>query len=241
MKKLRIWFLVLACSMLLISCNSSGPTEPEDSTPDLENWNFASDYDLVLLIMANADTGETGSAAAIISHSSSDEFEGTLEIDGEVESCDGWDDEENSRFYLFYDLELDPGDAVAYKLTTAKGIQEGTIELPYSAAVNYPEFDPNSDYAISWTIEENPEAFLVESFSSDDLWEEKQLPGNARSYTVPQSAWEGIDDPNVEINVNAINSKAHGANLMVLGWTMGDESWMGRNFSAMSAFRSFMK
>jgi len=62
MKKLRIWFLVLACSMLLISCNSSGPTEPEDSTPDLENWNFADDYDLVMLLTTQTDE-KAGSAA----------------------------------------------------------------------------------------------------------------------------------------------------------------------------------
>lgn len=224
MKKMCLWLLVLLCALLMTSCKDSNPTAPEGSSLDLENLNFAGDYDQVLVLLANTDAGETGSAAYVISNSTAEEFAGTLEINGVEETCDGWDDEENGRLYFFFDLDFNPGDAVAYKLTTAKGMQEGTIELPYCAAVNYPSFDPASDYTITWIIDQAPEAFLVESYSSEDLWESKQLPSNASSYTVPQAAWEGIEDPNVEINVNAINSKTHGESLAVLGWTMGDES-----------------
>ncbi len=200
--------LCLSLGFLVLSCGSSSNNDGDES-PDFSDLPFDALLDgSVSYAIITLDEYDGDFEAYVIINIIEDHESVTMSIDGTSVELFGFGGS------YFGDADLTPAQNLSLELTVDGSSTTGSITLPDMLQTSFPsEFDFNSDFTISWSIEDDPDYFVTQidiDYDDDPVFDINLLNGNQRSHTFSQSIYSGLswDDVwEVDVGVTAMNSQ----------------------------------
>lgn len=112
----------------------------------------------------------------------------------------------------FGEPELTPAQTFSFELAIDGATTTGSLTLPGWLQADFPaEFDFDSDYNFSWSIDDNPDYFIPQldiDHEDELIYDMKLLTGDKRSHTFSQSFYNGLSWDQVwevDVGVMALN------------------------------------
>jgi hypothetical protein len=169
---------------------------------------------------------------------------GTEDVDLEINDLvlyPDYSDFSDNVYWGEYYITSSPGSLIHYKLTVDGLSYSGTVTAPESPTVNYPDFDAESNFDITWTTTTNPMSFFLwYNFNhalDDEIDKSVQLSGSKRNYTINKTVWSGLDTIQCfDTYIDAVNYKTNGTKCLIMvtngdsyEWDRGKESGFSKS------------
>ncbi|MFA7543259.1 MAG: hypothetical protein WCY84_02690 [Candidatus Cloacimonadaceae bacterium] len=233
--KRSILILLLALILLIAGCGK------KTTTPDFtaENWMQKGEYTLIIN-SAVQYMGVWDQMFLLVSISPVDE----ITINGTPYPMDYFLNEEMGEVYFFNYIYLNdyseprplvaPGESCNYSFVMNGKTHQGNVLIPCEFEVNFPRFNYDANYKITWTSNENPDNYLVDCVFEDCyIYEETyknivQLAGSDRKYSIYRKVWQHLDKLRLEywIALYAINyTKKEAGSLAVAALSDSYNNW----------------
>jgi hypothetical protein len=180
-----------ACSSGSDSDNGNGNDDPPPSDFPFEAIMNEEVSFLALSIEAYGDDFE----AYFMMYIKEDHESVTVAIDGNEVEMDSF------LNYYFAEVDLVPGQNVAYEVVVDGSAREGDLEVPELLQAEFPEsFDLSADFTVSWSINSDPSLFIAHlDIELEDDWVESGnvLQGNSRSHTFSSELYAGLSEEDI--------------------------------------------
>ncbi len=204
-KSVFIPLLFVAPSLLLFGCRDSN--NGDDYPPDLSDFPFEELMTgTVSSALISLDEYDGDIESYLIINIIEDHETVTFSIDGNPVDLVGFGGS------YFGEPDLTPAQTFSFELVIDGSTTSGSLTLPGLLQADFPaEFNFNSDYNFSWSIEDDPNHFipyLDVDYEDDFIYEVELLSGSQRSHTFSQAIYSGLSWDqvwDVEAGVLAIN------------------------------------
>lgn len=202
--------LILLCTILIFTLSACSDDNDSD-----RNGSSLEDFPIQQVMMGNltavtfdVDVFNDEMVAAVSILVDQDTEEVSLQVDGNDITLQ----RSGSVLYSEDELDLAPGQSFSYELELDGTTDAGTITMPLFVEIDFPEtFDPESDFSLSWNIEESPDLFVVHhEIETSDSWEYEEdfVEGDERSHTISSDIFSGFDSDEISgfgVGIEALN------------------------------------
>ena len=195
----KVWqFFLLVSTLFLGSCFDLLDTEyPNLLEPLLDP---TKDFYLIIEDHADENAGSDELNLSVVARDICD----SLIINGHSFPRTSYSYSENNHYYNMnfafvqeYWYILDENERMlSYEIVFTDHTISGTIEAPAQLISDFPNFYPDRDYTVNWTIAEDPDFYSYAFWYHDNVatyYNKKgQLDGDKRSHTWKKSNWEDL-------------------------------------------------
>lgn len=242
----KVWLLLLLAPMLFLGCSDN------DDHPSLLEPLISPKLDFYLIIEHQREYRDKDYDDLYISVVSKDPCY-SLTINEVLFMRDSFSYNTVLGYYI---NEFNPDDEgweildlnnrnLSYQLNFPGYTRSGTIKAPAHLETDFPDFNPDLNYRIDWTIEDQPDFFRCELLVGDTqgnyVNQEIELDPDARSNFWHNDMWDGllgtVDYWKAELTANNYNYEQDG--LIWVMRTKRESDWFGAKTQARKPLERF--
>jgi hypothetical protein len=193
---MKALYLVMAACILLLfaACSSKDSGGSGTGLPNLGDENYVTNYQSIISLGIDSSPNRylEASCSVWVKNTRDSLHTPVLKInDITLDYYDNEFDEENDGYWYWYYFSpnvVHTDTANSYELTLGSNVKQGNITLPTMYEITYPDYTPNTDYVLNWSLENNPD---IQWFSYDISlpaeqydWINVQISPSIRTYTI---------------------------------------------------------
>lgn len=211
--------LLVMLGLLALGISSCDSRDGDTDMPSLVDVLFSPKEDFYLILEYTQDINlkDSGVSCSLVSKMPLNELwiEGQRVypqlIDVEIQNGDTYYRYFFNLDYLSGALPTDYNEELVYHINFVDKIVSGSMLMPAEYLLNPPDFDPEQDYSVSWTLAADPRAQVVgmqvkDSATDTSFHYVHEISPAARAYTFRKSLWSGYQpEEDFMINLEAHN------------------------------------